>query len=488
MKTPWYLIIILLLTSCAASKFNPAQKYAPEALRQDYSIFRNVLEEMHPSLYWYTPKDSMDYFFTRGEAMLNDSLTETRFRYVLSYVISKMRCGHTSTRPSKAAQKFVNPAAPSLPLFIKSWPDTTVVVANINRTDSNVVRGVVLQSIDNRSMQQIIDSFFSHLSTDGHNTTHKYQTLSNGSTFRSLYANIYGLKRETPVTFLDTLGVQHTASVKLFIPPKPDSTQPRPKLPPKRERRRAELQAMRSLHVDSAKRFAVLEVNTFAKHNKLRSFFRRSFRQISDSGIQHLIVDMRGNGGGNVTLSNLLTKYIADKPFKIADSLYAIRRSSEYGKYREARIWNWLFLQLLTRKKADGNYHFTWFEKKYFKPRKANHFNGNTYILTGGNTFSAATLFTKALKGQQSVKVIGEETGGGAYGNSAWIIPDITLPNTGVRFRLPLFRLVIDKDELKGRGVIPDVEAVPTVDYIRRNVDYKKEKAIELIGAGATNR
>jgi hypothetical protein len=77
---------------------------------------------------------------------------------------------------------------------------------------------------------------------------------------------------------------------------------------------------------------------------------------------------------------------------------------------------------------------------------------------------------------------VGEETGGGAYGNSAWLIPDITLPHTGVRVRLPLFRLVIDKNVPKiGRGVQPEVESFPTVDAIRRNIDYKLDKAMELI-------
>ena len=77
--------------------------------------------------------------------------------------------------------------------------------------------------------------------------------------------------------------------------------------------------------------------------------------------------------------------------------------------------------------------------------------------------------------------VVGEETGGGAYGNSAWLIPDVTLPNTGVRYRLPLFRLVIDKEEKKGNGVQPEVLALPTVEAIRRNEDYKMEKVRELI-------
>ena len=77
---------------------------------------------------------------------------------------------------------------------------------------------------------------------------------------------------------------------------------------------------------------------------------------------------------------------------------------------------------------------------------------------------------------------MGEETGGGAYGNSAWLIPDVTLPETNVRFRLPLFRLVIDKNYPKtGKGVQPEVESRPTVDAIKRGVDFKLEKVMELI-------
>ena len=104
------------------------------------------------------------------------------------------------------------------------------------------------------------------------------------------------------------------------------------------------------------------------------------------------------------------------------------------------------------------------------------------YILTGGNSFSATTLFTQTIKPQDNVFVVGEETGGGAYGNSAWLIPDLTLPETGIRFRLPLFRLVIDKNIPKdGRGVQPEVVALPTAEAIRRGADYKMDKVMELI-------
>jgi hypothetical protein len=41
--------------------------------------------------------------------------------------------------------------------------------------------------------------------------------------------------------------------------------------------------------------------------------------------------------------------------------------------------------------------------------------------------------------------------------------------------------VVIDKTAEKGRGVQPHVPAVPTVNAIRRNADFKTEKVLELI-------
>ena len=139
-------------------------------------------------------------------------------------------------------------------------------------------------------------------------------------------------------------------------------------------------------------------------------------------------------------------------------------------------------MTFFTRKKVDDNYHFGYFERHYFKPKKNNHYDGKVYILTGGNSFSATTLFVGTIANQDNVIVVGEETGGGAYGNSAWLIPDVTLPETGVRFRLPLFRLVIDKTIPKnGRGVQPEVASFPTIEAVKKGADYKLDKAIELI-------
>jgi hypothetical protein len=64
------------------------------------------------------------------------------------------------------------------------------------------------------------------------------------------------------------------------------------------------------------------------------------------------------------------------------------------------------------------------------------------------------------------------------------MIPDVTLPNTKVRFRLPRFRLVVDRQRTKdGRGVLPDVPALPTVEAIGKGQDFKTARVKELINA-----
>ncbi|HEU0064560.1 MAG TPA: peptidase S41, partial [Flavisolibacter sp.] len=100
MKNPILLILSLLLfaCSCTVSKnsvhgYTPYKKYSTKEIQQDYHLFRSILEESHPSLYWYTSKDSVDYYFNWGERQLTDSMREYQFRSILSYVLAKIKCG-----------------------------------------------------------------------------------------------------------------------------------------------------------------------------------------------------------------------------------------------------------------------------------------------------------------------------------------------------------------------------------------------------------
>jgi len=489
----------VLITGCAvnSSSFSPAKKYSPERLQKDYSIYQQILEEVHPGLYWYQSKDSMDYYFNYGREQLKDSLTETDFRKVLAYVTARINCGHTSVRASKYYSRYADTARISriFPLSLKIWSgrtrlenDTAVVAANLNQRDSLLKRGTVIKKINGLLMEKIVDTLFDYISTDGYNRTHKYQSLSNRGFFGFLYTSLFGYPASYNIEYADSTGLIKHTSIKSYRPVSDTNNLSalhairNPPQPSRKDRRNLRRNSVRLLKIDSVNHVAMMDLNSFGRGYGLKNFFRRSFKNLRKNVIGHLIIDVRGNGGGSVTNSTFISRYISDHPFKVGDSLYAIIKKKKYGCYIKNDFFHRLFMTFFTKRKADGFYHFRYFEKTFFNPKKRNHFDGKVYIVTGGNSFSATTLFASTLIKQDNVTIVGEETGGGAYGNSAWLIPDVTLPETKVRFRLPLFRLVIDKNSPKtGLGVQPEVEAKPTVEAIKRGADYKMEKVMELI-------
>ena len=78
---------------------------------------------------------------------------------------------------------------------------------------------------------------------------------------------------------------------------------------------------------------------------------------------------------------------------------------------------------------------------------------------------------------------IGEESGGGYYGNCSGPTPDLILPNSKVRLELPLMNYSIAvKDYVpKDKGIIPNHNVIPTITDIITNNDVELNFAKSLI-------
>lgn len=479
--------ILWIFISCSSerkSAYKPSQKFPAAQLQSDFLLLQKILEHNHPSLYWYTHKDSVDYYFEATQASLKDSLTELQFKNRIAWAISKIRCGHTVVRNSKRyAQYYEFKRLPLFPLSLKVWEDSAVVITNFSTRDSAIKRGTIITAINNIATVKVIDSMCKLVNADGYANNLKYQLIS--FNFPAYYRNTFDLDSQYVISYVDTTGQQKQTVIKNYNPQK-DTTK-RPLVPmatiTKKQFRDYKAQSNRNMFTDTALSTAILSVNTFSK-GKLKRFFRRSFREMEKRDIKNLVLDLRQNSGGNILLSTKLCQYLVDKPFRVADTVAALTRSFPYKKYIRPWFVYWISMHITGRRYNDGRIHFKYFEKHNFKPKNQHHFDGDIYLVTGGYTFSAAALATSTLKQQKNVTVVGEETGGGAYGNSAMHLPTIVLPNTGIRVTLPLYRLVLDANRPKnGRGVLPDVEVKPSSHYIRKGVDAKLEKVRELIMA-----
>jgi hypothetical protein len=483
-------LFVLLLYSCASSKknYDPNKKYSPQQLQQDFSLLRNILEKKHPSLYWYTPKDSMDMYFDKYYSNVKDSMTEQQFGWqIVAPLTDKIHCGHTSFSRSKAYNNWVaGKKIPSFPLLLKCWNDTLAVTANLNRKDSVLKRGTLITSINGIKNAEIIKTMFGYMTEDGYAINVNYSRLSNS--FPYYHRNIFGVSKMYDVTYLDKTGKEqhiNIAAVGLLSDSSKkikDSAvfvkQPQQKKITRQQR----LQEVRSLAVDTTINTAIITINSFSG-SSLRTFYRQTFRYIKKTGIDNVVLDIRSNGGGRIRLSTLLTKYVSRVNFKVADTSYAVVKSLRpFSKYIKGGFMDNLGLFFLTQKKADGLYHFGHWEKKVNKPKAVNNYTGNLYVLIAGNTFSAAALFSNAVKGQPGVALLGEETGGGWHGNNGILIPDIVLPNTHIKVRLPLFRLVQYHHAPKdGHGIAPDIYLGTNYNALVKGIDYKMKFVMDMI-------
>src|SRR5580765_2315917 len=176
----WICAVCCAAISCSSTlnTYDPQKKYPPAVIQTDYTLFRHILETSHPSIYWYTSKDSMDYYFDETYKLLNDSMTEIQFRDQLAYVISKIDCGHTTMKGSKAFSKYVDTASSrAFPFAMKFWSDTMVITANLRKNDHLLQRGTQVTSINGYNTRALTDTLFNYITTDGYSINGKYQSL-----------------------------------------------------------------------------------------------------------------------------------------------------------------------------------------------------------------------------------------------------------------------------------------------------------------------
>ena len=109
-------------------------------------------------------------------------------------------------------------------------------------------------------------------------------------------------------------------------------------------------------------------------------------------------------------------------------------------------------------------------------------FLGNVFILTDGGTFSTAADFCAVTHHLNRATFIGEETGGGYYGNNSGMQTMGSLPNSKLKIRLPMssYWNAVPGYDGKRRGTIPKHIVETRMVDLLLGVDAPLETALKL--------
>lgn len=110
-------------------------------------------------------------------------------------------------------------------------------------------------------------------------------------------------------------------------------------------------------------------------------------------------------------------------------------------------------------RRRNGGFGLMAFEKK---PK--NSFHGKVYVIIGAETYSGGSEFVNMMHTNELATFVGQETGGGYYGNTSGYSSELILPHSKIELSIPSlqFKMNVKPSFPLGSGVKPDYEVTPT--------------------------
>lgn len=424
--------------------------FSPGELQEDFQQFQEVLKELHPSLYWYTPKEEIDRQIEAISQELTESKTAFEFYHLLSSLMARFNCGHTGLMPSSRYRESLSNC---FPLEFQYVEDKLFLYYDYE-TNSYPLKAI--STINGKKVADILDRISGHRGTDGYIMTPHSLVFQNSDRFSYQYH----------VAFQDSLAYEFifedgSKMVKQSI--SEDS------LENLRKKRYPEVPLLSS-QVLVEKNLAILTITTFekgflkARDAAYKKTLATFFKEVKKAGIEHLVLDLRTNGGGEDNYASHLYRYLSTEPFQYYQELALKSLPYDKAVYDKASVpvelKNGLVRGYFTKKRPDKHIVKPNFRVKGLRKQRAkgNAFLGNLYVLTSGYTYSAAAELSAYCQAHRPKSYfIGVETGGAVQGNTSGLFAFMNLRNSGFGAYIPLIRYNMNVPvSMAGRGVIPD--------------------------------
>jgi hypothetical protein len=467
---------LLLLAACLAlaplapgrAADTPKALSAKEAQRE-LRILRRALTDLHPGLYRYQTAAGLDAEFARAETEVADGSDALEMYRIASRIAAAVRCGHTWTNTFNQgpAVKQALAALPTVPFRVRVLEGRLLVTAS---ADPRVPVGAEILAIDGRVPATLIADLMPYLRADGGNDGKRLSQLDHDR-------NGGALDRLLPL--LHPPGADGYA---LRLRPRGGGPVDVAVAAMTADERERLLAAAGQLMPDSAWRFeidgdtAILTLPTFAFWNDgfdWRGFLERSFAELERKRIPNLILDLRGNEGGDDGIGRALMAHVIASPLTIPAA--RVETAYERVPYDLARFldtWDFSFFDRTGAVIAGEGRNRLLREQpseRIVEP-VASPYRGRVVLLTGPQMSSAGYLIARDLKASGAATLIGRETGGNLRGLNGGQITWLTLPISGVSIDIPLLASFATTAERDG-GVLQDIAVRTRLEDVAAGID-----------------
>ncbi|MRG45067.1 hypothetical protein GFS24_08070 [Chitinophaga sp. SYP-B3965] len=488
------------------------EKLFPQAtLQEDFRILRSALETAHIGLYRYTSKPEMDSLMEAQYEKIDHPMREIDFFKLLSPIMCSIRDEHTFLLPSSDYWKneigqtiYTATASASkaklFPFFISIINDRLFIDNNLS-AEAEIPHGTEILMLNGKSSRQLLDALLPTIHTNGFVETFRYRNLEQFSlqqTYNRFMVH-YAIFIGRPDTFNLTIRKPGSTGTQQVSTPALTSKEIynhywRRYSAINDEKKRHEIPVeFKAINTKTAYlRLSDFHDDPWRRYNLSYSTeYRNDFKYILDNNIQNLIIDLRGNEGGNLGIGIDILKYICTSPYQP----YHYHECNNYRfpaftKYmRDStqlnRLPDSVFIKTVANTYRSNPMVATEVWSRPMQPVSVPYRN-KLYVLINGATGSAASILATLIRvNRKDAIFIGEESGGDMEGPISGAGMDLILPNTKIRADIPFIKRVVNLNNFpyqKGRGIIPDHTVIPTSTDITNRTDTQLAFTLKIIG------
>ncbi|MEL6302236.1 MAG: S41 family peptidase [Pseudomonadota bacterium] len=481
--------LTLLGSALAHSATAPATtELTGAAARADVELAREALMAIHAGYDRYVSEAELESRWDVLRAAAEEGMTRGQLYFGISEILAQIRCDHTKAE----LPKDIEAARQSAPIYLPfryQFFDGRMFVTEVGESVP-LARETEIVAIDGQSVGELIAAVSAVFPVDGDTDYIKEHSIANfgefmGPAFEHFMPYVYdlsdqavlsvvGLEGSTQEVTVDRVGFEAYAAItgeKRF------------------SRNFVDAVRFETLGDDAA----YLAVDTFVNYRRPINpdkLYKPIFRQLAKEGRDKLIVDLRLNGGGSNDAAWGLFQWLINEPVQPTPEIWTRFDRIEPELREHLSTWEERVLEPNPKwfEKIDNGYYklvskLAGAPGRPLKPKRG-AFEGEIIMLTSFDNASGVTHLLSAMRGIGRATFVGEPTGGAATGATAGYLAYLTLPESGIRVRIPLQRTIMaNADKLNPRGgIMPDVVATPTRETYFAGQDVALEKAKAMFG------
>ena len=480
----------LILIALLIPSFNLAAQQRllqKDSLERDIHLLYRMLDEVHPGTYRYLKPEELETTFRQLFDRLPETLSEGDFMIRLAQTVSKVKCGHTFLSPwnmDGTLRTRLFDRDIYFPIGIAVIDGRFFVTENISG-HSSIERGAEILSMNGVAMATVYDSLKTVAKTDGNNTASVDSYFSVGAydwqAFELYYSLFFpatdGKVRMQFRNFEEDTVQEVTLQLlsKTARSTKMNTANGGP----------SQASTPWKLTMLDEER-ALLRIGTFAIWNwkdfNYKTWLKQTFAKLEETGVETLIVDIRGNGGGDSDARDELLSYLVKSKLKRKKDTRALIRTTKIPEDLHPYCNTWVEKV----KKGLPKWMYKPFDERHYELRggtgklsikpKKQAFGGKVYIFGNGSNTSATYTMLLLAKTYGFATFVGSESGGNLQGINGSQYVFFYLPYSQMEVDIPLI-YTQPTTSRPDRGVKPDIE----VKITQRDIALGRDPFLEGI-------